>query len=242
MTRSVTFAVEWNSESSAGTDCSFEAVATNENLAAALFAAMAKRGHSSTFLWGNGNAWASDWDHPDFGGDSLNWTDNVEMMLWSGHGIVPGSDEGILFPSNHPSCASMLASWKLGAKRLRWVILDCCDVVRGNDAASIRASVLGSPTNAASGVHIILSLIGDMWSGIDTNRGFEFAWAASDGVPIGSAWLDAAWARSGDNVNKPIVIAFGWDRDDAIRRRDFETLDARDGGVDPNWVAWKWRS
>ena len=48
--------------------------------------AMRSYGHDDIFDWGNDNAWSSDFDHPDFGGDSLRWSDNVHFCYFAGHG------------------------------------------------------------------------------------------------------------------------------------------------------------
>jgi hypothetical protein len=74
-------------------------------------------------------------------------------------------------------------------------------------------------------------------------RGGAFAREAALGHPLGSAWLDVAyWRGQDDNASLPIVIAAGVSRDDAINRRENETIEFRDIPVtSTNWLAWKWR-
>lgn len=229
--------VEWNSTSPMiGTGCEFDALGEAENVATGFGISMALRGHSLAFAFGNANARATDFDHPDFGGDSLNGIDNVHMAYFSGHGFVTGG--GILFASNHNSCASFFASWRLGVKKLRWLVLDCCDAVKGTD----NNSVIGPWDGPSQGVHIIFTLVGNEYPSFGTGRGSAFANTISDGGVLAHAWLDAAFSRSGADVNRPIAIAFGASREEANQRLESETLSARDlGPVASNWLAWKWR-
>src|SRR5688572_10784808 len=60
--------------------------------ARSFLAAMVSFGHDEVFNWGNDNAWSSDFEHPDFGGDSLNKIDNVHFGYFFGHGNHMGFD------------------------------------------------------------------------------------------------------------------------------------------------------
>jgi hypothetical protein len=161
------------------------------------------------------------------------------MFTWStSQGMASRVEGGILFASNHNSCVSHFTNWKIGVKQLRWLVLDCCDTVRGTDQDNV-IRTWGGP---AQGVRIIFTFVGTEWPSFGTGRGSSFASAISEGQVLANAWLDAAFSRSGDNVNRPIAIAFGANRDDAIQRRESETLGARDAGpVASDWLAWKWR-
>ena len=73
----------------------------------------------------------------------------------------------------------------------------------------------------------------------------------ANGIPVVSnltgkpeRQFDAAyWRGRNDEVNRPIAIAAGESRDDAINRRENETLNYRDAAVRSTaWLAWKWRS
>ena len=47
---------------------------------------MGSHGHVKVFNWGDDNAWETDFRHPDFGGDSLNWSDDVHFCMVNDHG------------------------------------------------------------------------------------------------------------------------------------------------------------
>ena len=47
---------------------------------------MGSHGHVKVFNWGNDNAWETDFRHPTFGGDSLNWSDDVHFCMVNDHG------------------------------------------------------------------------------------------------------------------------------------------------------------
>jgi hypothetical protein len=91
---------------------------------------------------------------------------------------------------------------------------------------------------------MVLGFIGKNYtSEASFGRGIAFANAACIGMPLANAWLDAAyWRGRGDEVNRPIAIAAGVSRDDAINRREHETIEFRESAVSStNWLAWKWR-
>ena len=212
--------------------------------------AMRSRGHDDIFDWGNDNAWSSDFDHPDFGGDSLRWSDNVHFCYFAGHGGQFHFDDKLAFnigfssrhnPPDLAVCRSMSPQWRLGANRLKWFALDSCQVVTDTVAAHI-AEVWGEPMQ---GVHLVLGFIDVQFSGPEgRNRRVSFGLDICGGWPIANAWLDTGygWDNPTQGPSRPIAIAAGFTRDEAINRRENETLgwlwfDVRA----TNWLAWKWR-
>jgi hypothetical protein len=219
----------------------------SDDLAWGFYDAMGRQGHEQVFAWGDDNAWANDFLHNDFGGDALNWSDNVHFCYFASHaGQFPNEPEFVNklfigFASQHRYCLSSSEHWKLGSGMLKWMVFDCCDFVLNADANHI-AAVWGPPMH---GVHLIFGFIGIQSVGAAVaGRGFAFGNAVSAGQPLGSAWLDAGYLwQPDDRTNRPIVIAAGVNREDALNRRDNETLDFRDIGIPAtNWLAWKWRS
>jgi hypothetical protein len=212
--------------------------------------AMRSCGHDDIFDWGDDNAWSSDFDHPDFGGDSLAWTDNVHFCYVAGHGgstytTDPFAAFNIGFSSRHvaPSvlkCRAISTRWRLGAKRLKWFAIDSCDIVTDTVADHI-IKLWGGPMQ---GVHLLLGFIGigRMWPSTSSRR-VRFGLDICGGTPIANAWLSTGYSlEDPQKPVRPIAIAAGATREEAIARRDGETLgwlwyDVRA----TNWLAWKWR-
>ena len=127
---------------------------------------------------------------------------------------------------------------RLGRKSLKWIAALGCDAVLNTNADHIVA-VWGGPMQ---GVHIVCGYIGtaaDAWW--TRNLGGDFADDICGGSTIAEAWTSDAYSFwTGD---KSIAIAAGVSQEDAINRRDNETLNWRDFGVaSTNWLAWKYRT
>ena len=212
--------------------------------------AMRSYGHDDIFDWGDDNAWSSDFDHPDFGGNSLMRSDNVHFCSFTGHGGQFRFEGKLAFnigfssrhnPPDLAPCRSMSPQWKLGSNRLKWFLLDSCDIVV-NPTASEIAEMWFPPLH---GLHLLLGFVGLQTIGpITHNRRISFAFDICRGVPIGLAWLywSHSWDYKKSDPSRPIAIAAGATRDEAIARRDGETLGWLWYNVQStNWLAWKWR-
>lgn len=221
-----------------------------DEVAASFLAAMRSFGHADVFDWGNDNAWWSDFDHPDFGGDSLEWSDNVHFTYFAGHGGQFHYEErrafNIGFSTRHEPvgtalCRSLSPQWRLGVKRLKWLALDSCQIVTDLDPGHI-VEVWAGPMQ---GLHLLFGFIDLNRIGPYTyRRRVDFAFAINAGYPMARAWLDTAygWESPQDGTTRPIVIAAGATRDEAMNRRDHETLGWVYFDVSAtNWLAWKWR-
>jgi Family of unknown function (DUF6345) len=243
----VDYGVEWTSEGpAAGTSCSFQALAANWTVASAVLNSARSFGHTEKFAWGNADAWAADYEHPERSstGDSLNMIDNVHLMYYVDHGAT---ETAIAFASNRFSCLARYTNMRLGVKLLRWLVLDVCGAVTDDVNASVPRTWFGPTDGDAAhplkALHVICAFIGLSYPGIDSNRGAEFVTAVSRGTPVGPAWLDAAFARSGSAVNRPIAIAPGSSGADADRRLSNDRLSDRDAGPAPaTHLSWMWRS
>ncbi|MFD4181076.1 DUF6345 domain-containing protein [Rhodococcus sp. NPDC058514] len=242
----VDYGVEWTSVGpAAGTSCSFEALAANWSVASAVLNSAQSFGHTRKFAWGNADAWAADYEHPEqaTNGDSLNMIDNVHLAYYVDHGA---SETGIAFASNRFNCLAFYARMRLGVKLLRWMVLDTCSaVIDPVDASVMRtwsAPTDGDSAHPLQALHVLCAFIGISYPGIDTNRGAEFVTAVSRGTPVGPAWLDAAFARSGSAVNRPIAIAPGNSGANADFRLSNDRLSDRDAGPAPaTHLSWMWR-
>jgi hypothetical protein len=196
--------------------------------------AMASAGHTSVFDWGDGNAWETDFRHPDYGGDSLNWSDDVHFCYFTDHGGNSGKVFSIFFTSKHDNCSGSSDTWRLGAKSLKWMVFDTCDLVLDTSAGSV--SEWFGPMQ---GVHIVFGFVNLAYD--DGGRGASFGHDAGSGAGLTNAWLDDAVGS--DTRQTAIAIAAGPTQWEAIFRRDFETISGRDWDVTAtNWIAWKWYS
>lgn len=199
---------------------------------------MENKGHTKVFCYGNDNAWERDFRHPDFGGNSLNYLDNVHFCFYSDHGGNWSNTMHISFSRAVDECIGSSQEWKLGVKMLKWFVLDCCQCVLNTTKSHISA-VWFPP---ARGVHMIFGFIGNGSDGWWTrNVGDEFGEDAASGKNLGNAWLDAAYSFW---VNTDaIAIAFGATENEAKNRRDNETINWRDYDVTrATWWAAKWRT
>jgi hypothetical protein len=113
------------------------------HVANTFMSAMDGYGHEYIYNYGNDGAWSSDFDHPDFGGNSLKRTDNVHFCYYGGHGGQSGFDgrrvlalafSSIHNPPNLAPCFSLSAQWRLGVNRMKWLLLDTCKTVASTDA------------------------------------------------------------------------------------------------------------
>lgn len=196
--------------------------------------ALAAAGHTSVFNWGDTNAWETDFRNPDFGGDSLNWTDNVHFCYFSDHGGNWDNTFNIAFAAQHDNCLASSTQWRLGVKSLKWIVFDTCDLVLDTSVGS-----LVQWFGPMQGVHIVFGFVG--LAGDDSGRGASFGADAASGAALSNAWLDDAIA-SGNNQTA-IAIAAGATQSEAILRRDTETISNRDWDVtSSDWIAWKWHS
>ena len=208
------------------------------NQAVGFLKAMTNHGHTGVFDWANDNAWETDLRHNDFGGDSLDWSDNVNFYFFDSHGGNSNHVLSLAFAVQHANCLASSTQWKLGSKMLKWFVAAGCNAALSTDANEI-VGVWGGPMQ---GVHIVMGYLGesaDSWW--TASLGNDFANDVCNNDSIAQCWLDHAYNWwTGD---KSIAIAAGETQGDAINRRDFETLNWRDFSVSStNWLAWKWKS
>ena len=226
--------VEWVNNFHPG-NCKQNNLEYCDDQAVGFFNSMGSHGHTKVFNWGDDNAWETDIKHPNFGGDSLNWSDDVHFFFFDDHG---GNWDNILhlaFASSHNNCLSPSSEWRLGQKNLKWFVACGCETVLNTDGSHIGAVWFGP----MQGVHLVLGFIGDSHDTSWTDDlGEDFADDICDGDTICGSWVDRAYSFWVDDDS--IAIAAGETRDDAINRREHETLDWRDVNINAtNWLALK---
>jgi hypothetical protein len=205
--------------------------------AAGFLGAMMGHGHQKIFHYAEKDVWPTDFEHPSFGGDSLNYIDNVHFFYYADHGGTWSDEFHIGFADmGHGGCLSDTSRWRLGVKQLKWAVFDACDAVIDPNNADQIWNIWGSPIQ---GAHMVFGFIGDCYG--NPNRGRAFANAVSGGASLAIAWMDSAFRANPHD--SPIAIAAGVDRNDAINRRENENLNWRDANIAATgWLAWKWRT
>ncbi len=82
-------------------------------------------------IWGNDDTWETDFRHPDFGGDSLRWTDDVHFFWFQSHGGIWSDEYHITFSKKQEHCIGGSKTWRLGSKNLKWS--RSCHVLHGQE-------------------------------------------------------------------------------------------------------------
>lgn len=196
---------------------------------------MVGAGHTGVFLWGDSDAWETDFRDPSLGGDSHNWIENVHFAFYYNHGDNNGQRYKILFSSNHDATSSTTDSWRLGSKMLKWIAFEACQLLNNLTVEEI-CNVWVPPWR---GLHLVMGFLGAGWDS-HPEEGTNLGNAIASGNAIGSAWLSNCWHTDVDD--NPVVIAFGATVEEACVRRDYETLEWRDFNISSlgaiAWEAW----
>jgi len=239
----VTFGVEWVQDFHADS-CTEPDLLYRQSEAEGFYNIMQLHGHIGKFCFGDDNAWETDFCNPDLelGGDALNWSDNVNFCYFAGHGTHKQDqyvdDMWICFSYAHLGCFAASSRWKLGVKDLKWLVLDSCLGVTDPSADSV--VFWAGPMQ---GIHIIFAYIGLSYDRGDL--GVAFGNEAGTGSPLCNSWIDHAYTYDDYDPqvsNHPIAIAAGATQDEAIYRREHETINDLSYDVtSTSWLAWKWR-
>jgi hypothetical protein len=84
---------------------------------------------STSFGWANNNAWEEDFKTQELGGTDYLNADDVDLMLFSGHGNTNGFNFGTY--NDDPQLHWSEADW--GDQDLEWIIIDACNVLNFDD-------------------------------------------------------------------------------------------------------------
>lgn len=134
------------------------------------------------FVFGNTNAWSTDWRRSANGGSENSYIDTLDLAYFAGH----GSTAGILFGVGSPTPTTVTKNDALGAwgdRDLDWIGLAACNVL--DDPVSN----LQGWGEAMNGVRLIMGFKTVM---NDVAHGVEFGKAIRDGYTFTQAWFRAA--------------------------------------------------
>lgn len=137
---------------------------------------------TSRFVYGNTNAWSTDWRRSTNGGSENSYIDTIDLAYFAGH----GSSNGIIFGVGSPTPLTVskndaLSAW--GDRDLDWIGLAACNVL--DDPISN----LQDWGNAMNGVRLILGFKTVM---NDVAHGVEFGRYIRDNYTLTQAWFKAA--------------------------------------------------
>jgi hypothetical protein len=137
---------------------------------------------TARFVYGNSNAWSTDWRRSQNGGSENTYIDSLDLAYFAGH----GSTNGIIFGANSPNPRTVtkndaLSAW--GDRDLDWIGLAACNVL--DDPVSN----LQGWANAMNGVRLIMGFKTVM---NDVPHGVEFGRYIRDGYSMTQAWFKAA--------------------------------------------------
>jgi hypothetical protein len=137
---------------------------------------------TARFVWGNSNAWSTDWRRSANGGSENSYIDTIDLAYFAGH----GSTNGIIFGAGSPNPRTVtkddaLSAW--GDQDLDWAALAACNVL--DDPISNLQGWAG----AMNGVRLILGFKTVM---NDVPHGVEFGQYIRDGYSLTQAWFKAA--------------------------------------------------
>jgi uncharacterized protein DUF6345 len=135
------------------------------------------------FEYGDDNAWDQDFEASGVGspttGTDTSYSDNVDIMFFSGHGSTSGmffgksaNDDGTARPSD----------MRLGNKDLEWLVIDACKLLNSSD-------VFSRLEDSFVGLHYMLGFH-TTCSDVKT-RGEKFAKKLNDGWHVRCGWIDA---------------------------------------------------
>lgn len=153
-------------------------------------AVMAAHANAVSFDWRGFNAWEDDFHDTALGGHDEDWVDNVDDTWYTGHGW-PG---GFTFRGNNNALQITPPSISWGDKRVDWVELESCQVLRDTTGTN---DYFGRWGPTMDGLHIL--------NGFHTNAfcvaggtGGTFAaylfplrflwWALRPAFPVQKAW------------------------------------------------------
>jgi len=171
---------------------------------------------TARFVYGNTNAWSTDWRRSANGGSENSYIDTIDLAYFAGH----GSSSGIIFGVGSPTPVTVskndaLAAW--GDRDLDWIGLAACNVL--DDPISN----LQGWGEAMNGVRLIMGFKTVM---NDVAHGVEFGKAIRDGYTFTQAWFRAAdKLQSQNRVARVLAEQQAYFDDRPAQHNAFTTVD-----------------
>jgi hypothetical protein len=141
------------------------------------------------FAWGDDLAWDQDFEQenlgsPPSGTDSV-WVDNVDMVYFAGH----GTESSFIFGVPIDDMEAKASEIRWGDGRLKWIVLDACDVLWQNDGLDRTGAIDRWGWPVFNGLHYILGF--DTIANDNETRGRLVAQYLNAGSTVRQAWIKA---------------------------------------------------
>lgn len=139
------------------------------------------------YIWGNSDVWEKDFKSSGLGGNDYRLADDVDLLFYVGHGVVPGAygatDYSLIMNNLHDTYYAKQGNMALGDRDLEWFITFTCNFTNGS------ANQIG---RVFKGLHALAGYKTDMT--VTSNAGDRFSyWAANQSYPISTAYEKYAW-------------------------------------------------
>lgn len=150
---------------------------------------LAADGWTTNFLWGDGNAWESDWNRND---DA--YVDAADFVWYTGHAnqdgwVLAAPDDGFLrFSELGGSPATPGDKW--GQQDLEWAIIAACGPLQDEILAKGGGNVLSRWDGAFDGLHLLMGYGAVTFD--NTLEGGRIITYARQGQTLRSAWFRTA--------------------------------------------------
>jgi len=143
----------------------------------------AATGWTTAYGFSDNSAWEEDFKKQSSGGTDNSYADNVDLVLFSGHGNSSGFYFGTTYDDIQLS--NLDAEW--GDQDLEWIIIDACQVLEYDSGGVYNR--WGWNSDAFSGLHYIFGYDTVSYD-VDT-RGELFVQYATSGSTLREAWINA---------------------------------------------------
>jgi hypothetical protein len=156
---------------------------------------------SNKYIWNDSNVWEKDFRSSSKGGNDYRLADDVDLLVYCGHGVVPGShgasDYSLIMNNKNDTYYAKQGDMSLGDRDLEWFITFTCNFTNGS---------MDQIGRLAKGVHQICGYRTDMT--VTSNAGERFGyWAGRQKITVSGAYFTYAWETQ-NAVDKNIVGIF----------------------------------
>lgn len=173
---------------------------------------MSAAGFVNRFNWGNNAAWEQDFKDSVFpGGDDLHWTDNTDIIFYSGH----ANGDGFVFCNpSHTDTFLHFNDARWGNQDLDWLVIAACGPLQPMSSGLAWWQRWGP---SFDGLHLLMGYASSSYDNTSEGRllsnwmlGYPlFLGLTLPPIPVRSAWVQAANGSQPHGVTWAIMGAYG---------------------------------